>query len=73
MSATLQTIEEDDMGEEVLTGLSCQVLFLDVEEGMLEHMVVFEPVTDQDVTSFVEGSPQLVPHPEELSLQQGPG
>ena len=64
--ASTQTVEEDEVGEEVPTGLSCQVLLLDVEEAFLEYMALFDPVTDQEVISFVEGSPQLVPHPEEV-------
>ena len=63
---SLQTIEEDELGEEVPTGIECRALFVDVEEGMLEHMALFDPVTDQDITSFVKGSAQLVSHPQEL-------
>ena len=30
---SMQTVEEDEVGEEVPTGLSCRVLVLDVEEA----------------------------------------
>ena len=45
-------IEEDDLGEEVLTGLTCPALLLDVEESMLARMAPFDPVTVTRSTSF---------------------
>ena len=57
----LETIDEDELGEEQPSGVQCSALLVDLDESMLARMTPYDPVTDLEVTSFVEGSPQLVP------------
>ena len=65
---SLETIDEDEAGEEHLTGIQCPALLVDLDESMLARMEPFDPVTDITVTSFMEGAPQLVPSGELLML-----
>ena len=61
---SLETIDEDEAGEEHLTGIQCPALLVDLDESMLARMEPFDPVTDITVTSFMEGAPQLVWRPD---------
>ncbi|CAE7243857.1 mok12 [Symbiodinium necroappetens] len=63
---SVPAVEEDEQGEEVPVGLECPVLLLDVDDGLAERMVPYDPVTDIDVVPFVLGSSQLFPQPEAL-------
>ncbi|CAE7214730.1 hypothetical protein AK812_SmicGene44184 [Symbiodinium microadriaticum] len=64
----LETIDEDEMGEEHPSGVQCSALLLDLDESMLARMTPYDPVTDLVITSFVEGSPQLIPQVGDLVM-----
>ncbi|CAE7762310.1 mok12 [Symbiodinium sp. CCMP2592] len=46
---SVETIDEDESGEEHPTGIQCQVLLVDLDESLLSSMEPFDPVTDLTV------------------------
>ncbi|CAE7042207.1 unnamed protein product [Symbiodinium sp. CCMP2592] len=56
---SVETIDEDESGEEHPTGIQCQVLLVDLDESLLSSMEPFDPVTDLTVSAFVEDADLL--------------